>query len=100
MAITISATVVIVSCLLLELAGGKDLYWQPNSNWGIEITRVQIQELSAPPQIRQQREQLMATNMEREISMQREQTKIEKAKLEAERERFVFTVRSGTESVW
>ena len=34
MAITISAPVLIVSCLLLHLAGGKDLYWQPNSNWG------------------------------------------------------------------
>ncbi len=34
MTITISAPVLIVSCLLLQLAGGKDLYWQPNSNWG------------------------------------------------------------------
>lgn len=34
MAFTVSAPAVLVSCLLLELAGGKDLYWQPNSNWG------------------------------------------------------------------
>ena len=34
MAVTLSAPVLMVSFLLLELAGGKDLYWQPNSNWG------------------------------------------------------------------
>lgn len=26
--------VLIVSLLLLQIAGGRDLYWQPNSNWG------------------------------------------------------------------
>ena len=29
-----SASVFVALCLFLQLAGGKDLYWQPNSNWG------------------------------------------------------------------
>ena len=31
---TYKAVLIVISALMVELGGGEDLYWKPNSNWG------------------------------------------------------------------